>query len=81
LRRRHVRPKGEILKHHAEAARLRRKLKKIAPINQNFALVGFDNTGDDGEQGRFPEPLGPSKARTSLCCASSETLRSAAFWP
>ena len=46
---RHVRPKREILKHHTEAARLRREIEQIASAEQDFSLVGLDDAGDRSE--------------------------------
>ena len=43
-------PKREILEHHAEAARLRRKIKQIASAKQNFSFGGLDNAGDRSEK-------------------------------
>src|SRR6185295_8585783 len=55
----HVRPKRKVLKHHADAARLRRRVNSSSRRNDlssqtNLAGIGRNQPGDQHERGRFP---------------------------
>jgi hypothetical protein len=55
----HVRPERKILKHHADAARLRRRVNSSSrrndlSIQPNLAAIGCNQSGDQQQRGRFP---------------------------
>jgi hypothetical protein len=54
-----VRPERKILKHHADAARLRRRVNSSSrrndlSIQPNLAAIGCNQSGDQQQRGRFP---------------------------
>src|SRR5690349_19343014 len=75
----HMRPKRKVLKHHADAARLRRRVNSSSRRNDlssqtNLAGIGRNQPGDQHERGRF-SAAGRTEQYDALTCLDHEVER------